>query len=362
MAATIFIPGVHNPILVKMLLNKASADVFFQVGNGSTQIPAHRTVLSEASEGFKVRLEGNWAGMTEIAEMTGVEENVFRSLLIFIYKGGEIDFEARYLSDVLMLARSFRMQDMVDKIISKEVFDVYAPHHVWSFLSFAVIAGDEELQNRCLTLIDSDAQRFLSLPTFLSVESSVLKLLVGRNTLGIHEVDFLKILVSWSESSCERRRWQCPTEHQRSPAQTTQKDEADRKLEELTKKINDLAVESEALKVLATKGPNQKNFIQQLTNKINNLAVENEALKALVMKGQDQNSNEPVTQAQSEPSDSRYILTFLSASLYTLIFVYVRYENEVPISTSEILSVFITTAILSAIPFWLLFCYRYLRK
>ena len=215
MAATVFIPGVHNNILVKMFLNKASADVFFQVGNGSTQIPAHRTVLSEASEEFKMKLEGKWAEVTDIAEMTGVEENVFRSLLIFIYKGGEIDFETRYLLDVLKLARSFLMQDMVDKIISQEVFHVYAPHHVWSFLSFAVIAGDEELQNRCLTLIDSDAQRFLSLPAFQSVGSPVIILLVGRNTLGITELELFNFLISWSESNCQRQGLQISAENQR---------------------------------------------------------------------------------------------------------------------------------------------------
>ena len=215
MAATIFIPGVTNPILDEKK-NEEPADVFFQVGKDGTRISAHRTILSEASQGFKMRLEGNWAGMTDIAEMIAVEENVFRSLLIFIYKGGEIDFETRYLLDVLMLARSFLMQDMVDKIISQEVFDVYASHHVWSFLSFAVIAGDEELQNRCLTLIDSNAKRFLSLPAFQSVESSVIKLLVGRDTLGISEVELFKFLVSWSESNCQRQGLQSSAEHKRS--------------------------------------------------------------------------------------------------------------------------------------------------
>ena len=216
MAATVFIPGVINPILDEMFENKATADVFFQVGNGSTQIPAHRTVLSVASQGFKMRFDGNWAGMTDIAEMTGVEVNVFRSLLIFIYRGGEIDFETRHLLDVLKLARSFLMQDMVDKIISQEVFHAHAPLHVWSFLSFAVIAGDEELQNQCLTLIDSDAPRFLFLDGFLSVDSSVIKLLVGRNMLGISEIELFDFLVSWSESNCERQGLQISAENQRS--------------------------------------------------------------------------------------------------------------------------------------------------
>ena len=205
MAATIFVPGVINDILSQMFEDEKSADVFFQVGNDGRQIPAHKTVLSRASKGFKLRFEAEWAGMTNIAEMIGVEEKVFRSLLIFIYRGGEIDVDTRHLLDVLKLARSFLMQDMVDKITSQEVFDAHAPHHVWSFLSFAVIAGDEELQNRCLTLIDSDANGFLSLPGFHFVESSVLKLLIERDTLGIREVDLFNFLVSWSASSCQRQ-------------------------------------------------------------------------------------------------------------------------------------------------------------
>ena len=215
MAATIFIPGVHSNLLDKMFEDEESADVFFQIGNDGREIPAHRAVLSRASEGFKVRLEGNWAGTTKIAHMTRVEERVFRSLLIFIYRGGEIDFETRHLLDVLKLARSFLMQDMVDKITSQEVFDAHAPFHVWSFLSFAVIAPDEELQNRCLTLIDSDAKRFLSLPGFHFVESSVLKLLIGRDTLGIREVDLFNFLVSWSASSCQRQGLEDSAERQR---------------------------------------------------------------------------------------------------------------------------------------------------
>ena len=212
----IFIPGVINDILANMFENKKSANVFFQVGNDGREIPAHREVLSEASEGFRVRLEGPWAGVTKIAEMIGVEENVFRPLLIFIYRGGEIDVGATHLLDVLKLARSFLMQDMVDKITNQEAFNVHARRHVWSFLSFAIIAGDEELQNRCLTLIDSDANRFLSLRGFHSVESSVLKLLVGRNTLGIREVDLFNFLVSWSASSCERQGLARAAEQQRN--------------------------------------------------------------------------------------------------------------------------------------------------
>ena len=411
-------PESINNILANMFEDEESADVFFQVGNNGRQIPAHSAVLSRASEGFRVRLKGNWAGMTKIAEMIGVEEKVFRSLLIFIYRGGEIDFETRHLLDVLKLARSFLMQDMVAKITSNEVFDAYTPLHVWSFLSFAVIAGDEELQNRCLTQIDSDANRFLSLDGFQSVESSVLKLLVGRNTLGISEFDLFNFLVSWSEFNCQRQGLEPSAEQQRSlmqgflfdiryslmsledlsqvvetniltldeikiirttitmdptsipvqsPAQSSGSlgnktttplsldecqeelkkamakiDQKEKKLQEAMAKINQQEEVINSLELeqeLARPMPELDR--DELTRIINDLAVENEALKAQVT--QAQNSVQP--RVQRQPSDSWYILPVLTASLYTVVALFL-FGNKNFLSIIGInLIIFICTAI-----------------
>ena len=383
--------------MLKMFMNKASADVFFQVGNGSTQIPAHRTVLSEGSEGFKVRLEGNWAGMTDIAEMIAVEENVFRSLLIFIYKGGEIDFETRYLLDVLMLARSFLMQDMVDKIISQEVFDVYASHHVWSFLSFAVIAGDEELQNRCLTLIDSDAPRFLSLDGFQSVGSAVIKLLVGRNTLGISELELFKLLVSWSESNCERQGLQISAEHQRSLMQDFLFDIRYSLMsrEDVSQIEATNILTSDEIKIIRTtirmdpvtipvpspsrspvlpslmlsnriasgssvKKTTASTFDQiqkELEEAMANIDKKEEVIGSLDQELAHKSSIQPVTRVQSQPNDSWYILSLLNASLITLVFVYFKYGEGFPGWGTLIFFVF--TVIVHRMALWLVSCYRY---
>ena len=132
-------------------------------------------------------------------------------------------------------------------------------------------------------------------------------------------------------------------------------DQKERELEKAMEKIdqqeeviNSLQQEVARLKDEAERDRNQ------LTKKINDLAVENQALKAKVMKAQDQkNSIQP--RVQRQPRDSWYMFGSLYAFMYTVVVYILAFRDKTFLSLIKIsLITFIITAIIHTMTFWLL--------
>ena len=189
----------------KYFEDSSTADVEFIVGKFDQRIPGHSNIIANASDVFKGFFKNEWKDKKEII-ISDLKADAFRSLLIYIYKD-KIELQLSLLFHVLRAASRFNLKDIVDKIMSRETFNMYCTRCVWQYLSFSVQKqGYDNIVNECLNLIDSDAEFFLSMNDFTRVPVEVVSLVTSRDSLIISEYTLMNYCVKWCVKECRRRR------------------------------------------------------------------------------------------------------------------------------------------------------------
>ena len=187
--------------LGKLYNVKATSDVTFVVGPNAKEFYGHTTVIEDVSDVWKANFSGDWKDKKNV-KLKDVEEEVFESLMMYIYKD-VIKVKGQYLLDLLELAHRYMMKELVSALTS-QVTLLNHERHVWKYLAFAIDFNDEDLKDRCLKIIDEDAEKLLSLPDFLNVKSSVIELIICRNSLSLKEMKLFERLIEWSVAECLR--------------------------------------------------------------------------------------------------------------------------------------------------------------
>ncbi len=73
--------------------------------------------------------------------------------------------------------------------------------------------GNAEIEERCLELIDENAEEALDSDGFENLTLDTVKTIVSRDTLDINELDVWQACLRWAKAECQRQEKQANAIH-----------------------------------------------------------------------------------------------------------------------------------------------------
>lgn len=181
------------------------SDVTFVVGaefdEGPIRVPAHKVVLGLASEVFYSMFYGQLKEGNEVS-VPDIEPRTFLALLRFIYTD-MIDLSAGNVEAILYASMKYlvrRLSKVCSDFLSKEL----KPQNICKVLFTAKIFNLADLEDRCMEMLDDNANFVLESDGFLSFKPEFVKCILERQTLDCHELKAFTALEKWSEAECLR--------------------------------------------------------------------------------------------------------------------------------------------------------------
>ena len=198
-----------------MLNNEILSDVKFVVkasrnfGQSDTKrskvvIPAHKLLLSICSPVFYAMFCGNLAETKESIDLPDCGFEGMFELLRYIYTD-EVHLNENNVMEVLYLAEKYLIPSLASECTDylgrnldfSNLFCVL--HHAQRF-------ENKELLRSCWDLIDKETEKALKSSEFMTVERSIVKQLVERETLNVREVELFKAVDCWADKECQKRK------------------------------------------------------------------------------------------------------------------------------------------------------------
>lgn len=189
-----------------ILNNELYSDVTFVVGGECSQvpvrIPAHRLILAMASEVFHSMLYGHLKEK-DVIEVPDVEAGAFVTLLRFIYTD-VIDINAENVCATHYASRKYIIKHLSKACVEFIKSKILAPENACALLSDARKFNEEDLESRCLELIDRHGDVALGSEDFVALDYETVKCILSRDTLICSELNAFNALERWSEAQCLR--------------------------------------------------------------------------------------------------------------------------------------------------------------
>ena len=192
-----------------MFNNDLFSDVKFVVkraddtGRSKQVIPAHKFVLSISSPVFEAMFYGELAETTDSIELPDCEYDSLLELFRYMYSD-EVNLSESNVMGVLYLAKKYMVPSLADEC-TQYLQDHLDVSNVFSILPPAQKYEEIKLVDRCWNVIDEETEEAVKSDGFLTIERSLLKVVVERDTLTIKEIELFKAVDLWATKECERQ-------------------------------------------------------------------------------------------------------------------------------------------------------------
>ena len=190
--------------VVEMSLDESDDDCL-ELGSKKCKmvIPAHKFVLAIGSPVFFAMFYGELAERSGSINVPDCEYESLLELFRFLYSD-EVDLTPDNVMQVLYLAKKYIVPALVAKCTE------YLGKHldgsnVFSVMDCAQSYDEKKLLEQCWCAVDKYAEEAVKSSGFISVEKSVLEVLVERDTLKVKEVESFKAVDKWATKECERQ-------------------------------------------------------------------------------------------------------------------------------------------------------------
>lgn len=187
-------------VLDKLCLNADHSDVTFVVED--TKIPAHKTILLARCSYFQRLLCGGFAEATQSEIKLKVPLDAFKMILRFIYTGYmSLDsLNVDQIIDVYDLAEIYELKPLNDTI-SVYLATKLSLENCFDILNAACLYSRDDLQNKCLALMDRQSTEILQHDSFRSLSSTSLCTLLERDSFYALEIDIFNAVKNWTTSN-----------------------------------------------------------------------------------------------------------------------------------------------------------------
>ena len=166
-------------------------------------IPAHKFVLSIGSPVFEAMFYGELAETRDSIELPDCEYESLLELFRYMYSD-EVNLSGSNVMGVLYLAKKYMVPSLVSRC-TEYLQDNLDPSNVFSILPTAEKYEDKLLVDRCWTVIDKQTEVAVKSEGFATIERSLLKAVVFRDSLSIKEVDLFQAVDLWATKECEKQ-------------------------------------------------------------------------------------------------------------------------------------------------------------
>ena len=167
------------------------------------EIPAHKFVLSISSPVFEAMFYGELAETRDTIELPDCDYEGLLELFRYMYSD-KANLSGRNVMGVLYLAKKYMVPSLTEEC-SKYLLNNLNPSNIFSILPSAQKYEDKDLMERCWKLIDEKTKEALNTDEFATIERSLLKEVIIRDTLCVDEIDLFKAVDSWATEECKRQ-------------------------------------------------------------------------------------------------------------------------------------------------------------
>ena len=167
------------------------------------EIPAHKFVLSISSPVFEAMFYGELAETRDTIELPDCDYEGLLELFRYMYSD-KANLSESNVMGVLYLAKKYMVPSLTEEC-SKYLLNNLNPSNVFSILPSAQKYEDKDLMERCWKLIDEKTKEAMNTDEFATIERSLLKEVIIRDTLSVDEIDLFKAVDLWATEECKRQ-------------------------------------------------------------------------------------------------------------------------------------------------------------
>ena len=192
-----------------MFNNELLSDVKFVVRDSEggsesmKKIPAHKFLLAISSPVFHAMFYGELAEEKDFIDISDCDHKSLLELFRFVYSD-EVNLNADNVMQVLYLAKKYMLPSLADKCKTflGENLDGSNVFHV---LPEAQKYEEKDLEDHCWEVIDEQTEEAVKSDGFVTINKSLLKELVERDSLNVKEVELFKAVDCWATKECKKQ-------------------------------------------------------------------------------------------------------------------------------------------------------------
>ncbi|XP_078344857.1 BTB/POZ domain-containing protein 6-B-like [Oculina patagonica] len=166
-------------------------------------IPAHKFVLTSCSPVFFAMFCGELAEKSDSVDLPDCEYEGVLEMLRYMYSG-KAELNESNVVQVLYVAKKYILPSLATECVRflKRRLNAY---NVFWVLSYAQQYDEKVLVDQCWELIDRDTEDVVKSEEFATIDRSLLKEIIKRDTLTIQEVELFQAVDVWASKECERQ-------------------------------------------------------------------------------------------------------------------------------------------------------------
>lgn len=193
--------GYALKIIRRQYLDEKTADVFFICGPANVRVPAHKSVLSKASDAFDGMFYGPIAEKGDV-KLPKTSPDAFKDFLQFCYLD-EIDLNLEHIVGIMDLTNKYCMPEclvLCGRFWAKHltIDDLCLAYH------WAIFYEEKELIGFCERKISACPQVVFESSSFLRCEYIVFDHILTLDSLLCDETIVLSACLDWARHACER--------------------------------------------------------------------------------------------------------------------------------------------------------------
>ncbi|XP_031635379.1 BTB/POZ domain-containing protein 3-like [Contarinia nasturtii] len=193
--------GFASKIFRRQYLDEKTADVYFICGPTEERVPAHKSVLSKASDPFDRMFYGPMAETGDV-KLPHTNPDAFRDFLQFFYLD-EVNLNMDYIVDIMDLTNKYCMPECLvvcGSFWAKHLtFDDICCAYYW-----AIFYQEPEFIEFCERKISAYSQLVFKSNGFLHCDYIVLSHILELDSLLCDETIVFEACMDWAQNACVR--------------------------------------------------------------------------------------------------------------------------------------------------------------
>lgn len=177
------------------LISDVNFVVYSQKSACKVFVPAHKYVLAISSPVFLAMFYSNLAVASNTVDLPDCDSEGLLEFLRFIYCD-TVELSLPSAIQALYLAKKYLVPSLA-KICAAYIKDNVTAVHALEVLPYAMKLDEQELTEKCLEIIDVNADITLTSRSFLDVSDDLLEIVLKRDSLCVKEIDLFKSVQRW---------------------------------------------------------------------------------------------------------------------------------------------------------------------
>lgn len=190
-----------SKIIRKQYLDVKTADVRFICGTQRERIPAHKCILSKASDAFDKMFYGPMAEDGDIL-LCDTSPEAFKDFLQFCYLD-EVNLNLEHIVEIMDLTNKYCMPECLVVCGNFWAKHLTFDDICWAY-HWAIFFGEAEFKEFCERKISAYPQLVFESSSFLRCEFTVLKHILEIDSLLCDESIVLGACLDWARHACKR--------------------------------------------------------------------------------------------------------------------------------------------------------------